>query len=40
VLGVDAMLHLADSLMYQAKKSGKNCFRISTTQQAADSFTA
>jgi diguanylate cyclase (GGDEF)-like protein len=38
VLGVDAMLHLADSLMYQAKKSGKNCFRISTTQQAADTL--
>jgi PleD family two-component response regulator len=27
--GVDAMLHLADSLMYEAKKSGKNRYRIS-----------
>jgi diguanylate cyclase (GGDEF)-like protein len=40
VLGVDAMLHLADSLMYQAKKSGKNCFRISTTEQADDILAA
>ena len=27
--GVDAMLHIADSLMYEAKKSGKNRYRIS-----------
>ena len=27
---IDAMLHLADSLMYQAKKSGKNRYRISS----------
>jgi diguanylate cyclase (GGDEF)-like protein len=40
LLGVDAMLRLADSLMYQAKKSGKNCFRISTMQQADDSLAA
>ena len=26
---IDAMLHIADSLMYEAKKSGKNCYRIS-----------
>jgi diguanylate cyclase (GGDEF)-like protein len=28
VNGVDAMLHLADSLMYEAKKGGKNRYRI------------
>jgi diguanylate cyclase (GGDEF)-like protein len=28
--GIDAMLHIADSLMYEAKKSGKNRYRIST----------
>ena len=27
--GVDAILHIADSLMYEAKKSGKNRYRIS-----------
>jgi diguanylate cyclase (GGDEF)-like protein len=27
--GIDAMLHIADSLMYEAKKSGKNRYRIS-----------
>ena len=26
---IDAILHIADSLMYEAKKSGKNCYRIS-----------
>ena len=28
--GIDAMLHIADSLMYEAKKSGKNRYRISS----------
>jgi diguanylate cyclase (GGDEF)-like protein len=28
-IGIDAMLHIADSLMYEAKKSGKNRYRIS-----------
>jgi diguanylate cyclase (GGDEF)-like protein len=32
--GIDAMLHIADSLMYEAKKSGKNRYRISATANA------
>jgi diguanylate cyclase (GGDEF)-like protein len=33
---IDAMLHIADSLMYEAKKSGKNRYRISTAASAPD----
>jgi len=34
--GIDAMLHIADSLMYEAKKSGKNRYRISARPVVAD----
>lgn len=33
--GIDAMLHMADSLMYEAKKSGKNRYRISGPASAS-----
>jgi diguanylate cyclase (GGDEF)-like protein len=33
---IDAVLHIADSLMYEAKKSGKNRYRISTSAALAE----